>query len=73
MQDYPSPVGEDAVPLQADSFALEHMKRTGISPKHFVTILERLEAALGGGREGGFRYLASHPPTSERIHRFKRE
>lgn len=50
---------------EADVFALDLLKQTGIGPQHFAAILARLQAKHG---DGGFMptFLASHPPTAER-------
>lgn len=57
---------------EADSFALEHLEKTGIPKRRFADILRSLQKAAGGELKGGFQYLASHPPTDERIARFER-
>ncbi|MCA9619689.1 MAG: M48 family metallopeptidase [Myxococcales bacterium] len=56
---------------EADSFALAFMQRTGQDPHDFAAIMTKLQAAIGGDdRDGAWQYLASHPPTKERIARF---
>jgi Zn-dependent protease with chaperone function len=56
---------------EADSFALAYLERSGIDPHHFADILRALQAEHGKEDEGAVAYLASHPPTSERIRRFE--
>ena len=50
---------------EADSYAIEVMKKNGIEPRHFAAILARLEgeAPRRGGLPG---FLSSHPATEER-------
>lgn len=50
---------------EADAFALDLLKQTGIGPQHFAAILARLQAKHG---DGGVMptFLSSHPPTAER-------
>lgn len=57
---------------EADTFAMVHMKASGIPLEHFALILRALQRASGEDPEHGFQYIASHPPTSERIRRFER-
>lgn len=57
---------------EADTFALRHLERVGIPKKRFADILRSLQKAMGPEPKGGFQYLASHPPTDERIARFER-
>jgi len=57
---------------EADTFALDYLKRSGIPLKHFADILRSLQKASGPDPERGLQYLASHPPTTERIRRFER-
>ena len=56
---------------EADVFALEYLDRAGIDPQHFAHILRALQASHGEEEKGAVSYLASHPPTSERIVRFE--
>lgn len=53
--------------LEADRYAIDLMRRAGIPPDSFATILARLQgyAAQHGG-SGAPSFLASHPPTEER-------
>lgn len=82
---------------EADGYALEHMRRLGISTEHFANFMERLqeyeleyepedeEMDMAGEcppaeeeeqedkdpTPGWFNYISSHPPTEERIARFR--
>jgi Zn-dependent protease with chaperone function len=58
---------------EADGFAFDYMTKSGIAPHYFADILEKLEAKNTGGKkqDDGTAYLASHPPTAERIRRFR--
>jgi Zn-dependent protease with chaperone function len=56
---------------EADLFALDYLERSGIELHHFADILSALQAEYGREEEGPATYLHSHPPTSERIQRFK--
>jgi len=50
---------------EADVYAVELMRKAGIEPRHFGTILARLEA--DEPQRGGLpNFLSSHPPTEER-------
>jgi Zn-dependent protease with chaperone function len=55
---------------EADTFALAYLQRAQIAPHHFSDILRKLQQSHGGEREDPLQYLASHPPTSERVRRF---
>lgn len=55
---------------EADTFALGVMKQHGIAGHHFADILERLQQAHGATPEM-LKYLGTHPPTGERIARFR--
>jgi predicted Zn-dependent protease len=55
---------------EADTFALAYLQRAKIPPHHFSDILRKLQQAHGGEHEDPLQYLASHPPTSERVRRF---
>lgn len=58
---------------EADGFAFEYMTKAGIPHHFFADILEKLEQKNLGGKKSddGTAYLASHPPTVERIRRFR--
>lgn len=55
---------------EADTFALGVMQRHAIARHHFANILERLQQAHGATPEM-LKYLGTHPPTGERIARFR--
>jgi Zn-dependent protease with chaperone function len=55
---------------EADTFALQRLEQSGIPKKHFAEILRALQKEAGPDPKGGIQYLASHPPTTERIQRF---
>ncbi|HSC86178.1 MAG TPA: M48 family metallopeptidase [Polyangiaceae bacterium] len=54
---------------EADEFALEFMTRARMDPEDFARALERLSE--GESEHGIARYASSHPPTKERIARFR--
>lgn len=56
---------------EADTFALDYLRASGIPLKHFANILRALRQASGPDPEHGLQYLSSHPPTPERIRRFE--
>ncbi len=60
--------------IEADGFAFDYMTRAGVPHHFFADILEKLEEKNLGGKskDDGTAYLASHPPTTERIERFRR-
>ncbi len=50
---------------EADRYAVEVLRRTGVEPRHFVAILQKVERESSkGGTLPGF--LSSHPSTKER-------
>ncbi len=55
-----------AFELEADDYALEHLKATGIPVQNFASLLARLQGAAGNEDRG---YFSAHPPTRERIER----
>lgn len=55
---------------EADTFALSVMQQHGIARQHFATILERLQQTHGATPEM-LKYVGTHPPTGERIARFR--
>ena len=57
---------------EADQFALRYLLDHNVSPVSFANVLVRLEEETGGGNDV-HTYLASHPPTSQRIHMFREE
>jgi Zn-dependent protease with chaperone function len=56
---------------EADNFALTYLTENDIPTGHFADILERMLREVG---EAGTatQYISSHPPTKERIARFRR-
>jgi Zn-dependent protease with chaperone function len=52
---------------EADDYAVQLLTESGIRAGTLADILERLRDEDGGSDEGAFAYLASHPPTAERI------
>lgn len=57
---------------EADTFALEYLDQTGIAHHYFADILRSLQKEVGADDQHGLQYLASHPPTTERIRRFEK-
>jgi Zn-dependent protease with chaperone function len=57
---------------EADTFALDYLDQNGIPHHHFADILRALQKKAGPDPEHGFQYLASHPPTIDRIQRFEK-
>jgi Zn-dependent protease with chaperone function len=55
---------------EADTFALAYLDQNGIPHRRFADILRALQGQSGTDPDRGMQYLASHPPTSERIARF---
>jgi len=51
---------------EADTFARDWLQRQGIPPRRFDDMLCRLVKEAGGDAAGIDKYLASHPPVSER-------
>lgn len=56
---------------EADTFALEYLDRSGIARHHFADILTLLQQDAGGQKKGVATYLSSHPPTEQRVQRFR--
>ncbi|MES1185690.1 MAG: M48 family metallopeptidase [Myxococcales bacterium] len=56
---------------EADTFALHYLDESHIPRQRFADIMRALQREMGGDSKGGLQYLASHPPTSERIKRFE--
>ena len=53
---------------EADAFAFTLLARKGQSPGDFADIMKRLSDSHGGDRDQGpVGYIASHPPSAERI------
>lgn len=57
---------------EADTFALHYLDQSGIPHRRFADILRALQKSVGGDADSSMQYLASHPPTTERIQRFER-
>jgi Zn-dependent protease with chaperone function len=57
--------------VEADTFALEYLDRAHIPRKHYANVLRALQKMVGSDPKGGMQFLASHPPTAERIRRFE--
>jgi len=55
---------------EADNFALEYMKNSGLDPAAFANILERMTAEMGA-TPAFAQYMSSHPATKKRIARFR--
>jgi tetratricopeptide (TPR) repeat protein len=50
---------------EADLYAIEIMRKSGVEPRHFAAILRRLESEAP--KRGGLpTFISSHPPTEER-------
>jgi predicted Zn-dependent protease len=54
---------------EADDFGFALLKRHDISPEHFATLMERLNAMHGDKNERQLAFLSTHPVTAERIAR----
>lgn len=54
---------------EADSFALDLLRREGVAERHFATLMRKLSESAGDDPHGALQYLSSHPPTEERIAR----
>lgn len=57
--------------VEADTFALVYLDRSHIPRQHYANILRSLQQGAGEDPGHGMQYLASHPPTTERIRRFE--
>lgn len=59
---------------EADTYALEEMQRRELDTNAFANIMSKLDKQAGAktGEESEiFHYMSTHPPTSERIARFR--
>lgn len=54
---------------EADDFAFMLLKKHGISPNYFASLMERLSAKRDRRTEGRMAFLSTHPVTAERIAR----
>ncbi|HVI26822.1 MAG TPA: M48 family metallopeptidase [Xanthomonadaceae bacterium] len=52
---------------EADAYAIDLLRRRGVSPRAFASILRRLSREAGEPGGGPLGYLSTHPPTPERI------
>lgn len=57
--------------MQADQFAINELKRLGISPMHLANFFEKLKKEHGDG-QGHWSILSTHPKTDERIEQVKK-
>ncbi|PKO35668.1 MAG: hypothetical protein CVU34_00080 [Betaproteobacteria bacterium HGW-Betaproteobacteria-7] len=62
-----------AFELEADAYAAQIMVAAGRGREPLASMLERMEASMGGEGKGGSSWdgLASHPDTAERIRRLR--
>ncbi len=58
-----------AFELEADQYVVDYLRLHGIAPRHFASILRRLQEESGSA-ESAVGYLSSHPATSERLRSF---
>lgn len=56
---------------QADSYSLEHMTKLNIDPIHFANIMLNISDSHKKIAQSESSYWSSHPPTNERIGKFK--
>jgi len=56
---------------EADTFALHYLDQSGVPHRRFADMLRALQKESGPDPEASMQYLASHPPTAERIQRFE--
>jgi predicted Zn-dependent protease len=52
---------------EADAYAARVLEASGIPASRLADMLERLDDDRGRAANSAFSYLASHPPTAERI------
>ncbi len=57
--------------MQADKFAINELKRLGISPMHLANFFEKLKKEHGDG-QGHWSILATHPKTDQRIEQIQK-
>ena len=57
---------------EADTFALLYLDQSGIPHRRFADILRAMQKSVGSDPDSSMQYLASHPPTAERIQRFEK-
>jgi Zn-dependent protease with chaperone function len=56
---------------QADAYSLDHMMLLNIDPIHFANIMLKISDSHKKIAESESSYWSSHPPTNERIGKFK--
>lgn len=56
---------------EADAYSLRYLLAHDISPRHFICIMQRLEAK-DGDAENKHAFLSTHPATDERLETFRR-
>ncbi|MCP4503557.1 MAG: M48 family metallopeptidase [Deltaproteobacteria bacterium] len=58
---------------EADTFALDYLVKYQLDPADFADIMEKLKEEIGESDDpDSLQYLSSHPPTNERILRFRK-
>lgn len=57
--------------IQADKFAIDELRRLGISPIHLANFFEKLEKEHGDDH-GHSTMLSTHPTTDKRIEQVKK-
>lgn len=57
--------------MQADKFAIDELRRLGISPMHLANFFEKLKKEHGDG-QGHWSVLSTHPETDKRIEQVKK-
>lgn len=57
--------------MEADKFAIDELKRLGISPMHLANFFEKLKKEHGDG-QGHWSVLSTHPETDKRIEQVKK-
>lgn len=56
---------------EADEYSLQYLLAHGISPRHFICIMQRLEAKDGDAGNAP-AFLSTHPAAGERLEMFRR-
>lgn len=52
---------------EADTYAVQALRRAGLAPDHLATMLDRLSQSHGATDSKVLHYLGTHPPSAERI------
>lgn len=60
-----------AAEMEADKFAIDELKRLGISPLHLANFFEKMKKEDGNG-QGHWSVLSTHPKTDKRIEQVKK-